>query len=230
METGRIIRSQKKSDLILPRVGLIKIGKKSEKGYPQSIDYFLASGKYASLFHNAYGEKPNNIQLVFLSDNASEVCEEVYQIRDKEGKLYAYGDGVIFEVWNGQKYQTLGVDEYPNIMKSVEGRCNGSKGWEIVLTLKFILPLVQGIAGYWQFTTKGKESTIPNIRDSFDAMIKNNGFVKGVIFDLTVEFAKSQKPNTKSRYPVVSLIANESQENKKKLENSFVNFNKAIEK
>ncbi len=228
MKTGRIIRNQKNSELILPRVGIIKIGKKSEKGYPQSVDYFIGTGKYASYFHNAYGQKPNNIQIVFLSDNASEVCKEVYQIRDKEGKLYAYGDGIEFEVWDGGKYRTLGIDEYPDIMNSVEKRCNGTKGWEVVLTLKFILPLVQGIAGHWQFTTKGNASTIPNIRDSFDSMLSSNGFVKGVIFDLSVQFAKSQKPDTKSRYPVVSLVANESQENKQKLENSFINYNKAI--
>jgi len=230
METGRIIRNQKKSDLILPRVGIIKVGKKSDIGYPQSVDYFIATGKYAKLFHDSYGLKPNNIQVVFLSDNAHEVCEEVYQIRDKDGKLYAYGNGEMFEIWNGKEYQKVSITDSPNVMESVESRCDGKKGWEVVLILKFILPMVKGIAGYWQFTTKGKASTIPNIRDSFDSMLNNNGFIKGVVFDLSVEFAKSQKPNTKSRYPVVNLIANESKENKQKLENSFINFNKAIEK
>ena len=85
--------------------------------------------------------------------------------------------------------------------------------WKITLTLVFILPLARGVMGCWQFQTKGSASTIPQVRDAFDAMLETNGKVAGVIFDLSVKMHVSQKPNEKSRYPVVTLVANESKEN-----------------
>lgn len=62
---GRIKRPEaQQSRLILPRVGQIKIGIKNANGYPQSVDYFIPTGKYAGLFTQAYGEKPQTIQIV----------------------------------------------------------------------------------------------------------------------------------------------------------------------
>ena len=59
--------------MILPRVGQIKIGMKNANGYPQSVDYFIPTGKYAGLFTQAYGEKPQTIQIVFPDDDPAKV-------------------------------------------------------------------------------------------------------------------------------------------------------------
>lgn len=222
---GRIINrlSSAQNRLFLPRVGNIKVGYKDAKGYPRSVDYFICTGKYAALFTAAYGEKPQTIQIVFPSDSAEQVCCERYEYRDNEGRLLATGDGEVFKCWNGKEYQELKVSDYPNLMKDIERRYPNSQyqrtgeGWNIILTLNFIIPCVRGVAGVWQFTTKGTASTIPNIRDTFDAILESNGFVKGIIFDLNVQFAKSQKPGDKSRYPVVSIIPNESEANINKI-------------
>jgi hypothetical protein len=48
-------------------------------------------------------------------------------------------------------------------------------------------------------------------------MIEHNGKAAGVIFDLSVKMHKSNKPSDSSRYPVVSLVANESRENLQKV-------------
>lgn len=206
----------------LPRVGLIKTGKKNEKGFPTSVDYFIPKGKYENLFRNAYGERPQTIQIVFLDDDPSSVCFERYEYRDNEGKLVGRGDGEIFEIWNGNEYEPFSINEHPNIMEGVHRKNGSKKGWEVILTLKFILPKVRGIVGFWEFSTKGEASSIPQIVDMFDTMIDQNGFVKGVIFDLSVQFAKSQKPNSKSRYPVVSLVPNESEENREIVQGSML--------
>ena len=95
------------------------------------------------------------------------------------------------------------------------------EGWNIILTLNFIIPCVQGIAGVWQFSTKGTASTIPQIRDVFDAILEAKKYVRGIIFDLNVQYAKSQKPGDKSRYPVVTLIPNESEDNVKKVKQAY---------
>ena len=218
---GRILKKAgaENTKLVLPRVGTIKIGFKDERGFPRSVDYFIPTGKYASLFTKAYGEKPQTIQVVFPDDDPAKVCNERYEYRDDEGRLLATGDGETFQIWNGKEYQEVSIEQSPNLMKSVEKRHPNKlyqktgEGWQIILTLNFIIPCVRGIAGVWQFSTKGTASTIPNIRNVFDAMLEMKGYCKGVIFDLSVQYAKSQKPGDKSRYPVVSLVPNESEEN-----------------
>lgn len=224
---ARIKRPSGEVKLPFPRIGLIKTGFKDGRGFPKSTDYFLPSGKYAGLFKQAYGEKPDTIQIVFPDDNPGLVCIEKYELRDNDGRLYAKGDGENFDVWDGKVYQALTLTEYPKLMETVQKRCKSKKGWEVVLTLNFIIPLVKGVAGYWSYSTKGEASSIPQVRNLFDAILEERGFVRGVLFDLSVQFAKSNKPGVNSRYPVVSLIPNESEENLKK----FEGFNgiKAIE-
>lgn len=225
---GRIKRPEASKRLVLPRVGQIKIGKKSERGIPMSVDYFIPAGKYASLFTAAYGEKPQTIQVVFPSDDAEQVCNERYEYRDDEGRLIASGDGETFDVWNGKQYSKLTITDYPHLMESITHRYPNKKskqpdcdGWEVTLTLNFIIPLVRGIAGVWQFISKGTASTIPQIRETFDAMMAERGFCKGIIFDLNVKFATTQKPGDKSRFPVVSLVPNESEANVLKVKKAF---------
>lgn len=211
---GRILRPEQQR-LQWPIVGKVKIGMKSDRGYPMSVDYFIPSGKYASLFAKAYGDKPQTIQVVFPSDDAGQVCREFYEYRDDSGALVARGDGENFEVWSAKscKYEPCTATDYPDIMQLVKQRYPSKQDWSVKLSALFILPLVRGIAGLWQFETKGAASSVQNIASAFDLMLNERRFVKGVIFDLNVQFAKSQKPNQKSRYPVVSLVPNESETN-----------------
>ena len=89
------------------------------------------------------------------------------------------------------------------------------------MTLNFIVPLVRGVAGVWQFSTKGTASTIPQIRETFDGMLEERGFCKGIVWDMNVQFAVSQKPGVRSRYPVVSIVPNESEGNLRKVTEAF---------
>lgn len=209
--------------VVLPRVGFIKVGYKEKaangKEYPKSVDYFIPTGKYAGLFSKAYGEKPQTIQIVFPDDAPEKVCNEMYEYRDDDGRRIAYGDGETFFVWNGKQYCQYSTKDYPNLMEGVAKKhpnravLNGGDGWIVTLTVTFIIPLVRGVGGVWQFTTKGTASTIPNIRDTFDAILEEKKFVKGIIFDMNVQFAVSQKPGDRSRYPVVTIVPNESEGN-----------------
>lgn len=230
---GRIKRPETQNNrLVLPRVGFIKIGMKNERGLPQSVDYFIPVGKYANLFTQAYGEKPQTIQIVFPDDDPEKVCNERYEYRDDDGRLIAEGNGEVFKVWDGQKYEELTVEQYPNLMAGISKRYpnravkKGLDGWKVTLTLTFIVPLVRGIAGVWQYTTNGSASTIPAIRETFDGMLSERGFCKGIIFDLNVQYATTQKPGDKSRFPVVSLVPNESADNVLKIKKAFEPVNK----
>ena len=211
--SGRIKNNDRQERLPYPIIGHIRCGKKSDRGFPMSTDYWLADGKYASLFDKAYGEKPDTIQIVFPSDNPELVCREEYEFRDTQGKLVASGDGETFKVWSSKSkaYTILSVTEYPNLMEMVKSKYP-SQDWKITLTLNFIIPKVRGIMGLWQFSTKGSASSIPQVRDTFDAVSEQNGHASGIVFDLSVKMHTSQKPNTASKYPVVNLMPNESEE------------------
>lgn len=212
--TGRIIRKETEKRLPFPTIGRIACGEKSEKGYPRSLDWFKASGKYASLFHEAYGEQPDTIQIVFPSDDPELVCREEYEFRDNAGKLVAKGDGETFRVWSekSKSYVTLTTNEHPTLMDMVSSKYPKCE-WKITLTLNFIIPKIRGVMGLWSFSTKGSASTIPQVRDAFDALIEQSGHASGVICDLSVKIHTSNHPGTASKYPVVMLTPNESREN-----------------
>jgi hypothetical protein len=211
---GRIYRPEQGASLLeLPEVGRLHIGMKSEKGYPTSIDWFRPTGKYAALFTAALGERPQTIQVIFPDDDPEKVCREQYEYRDNSGALVARGDGRVFEIWDGRRYAPYPVDQFPDIMQQVTTRNptkRGAENWDVRLTLRFIVPAVRGIVGVWQFSTKGRASSVKNIRDSFDGVQAMRGTVTQTVFDLSVEFAKSNKPGVNSRYPVVSLVANDN--------------------
>lgn len=215
---GRIYRPEQGAAIIeLPEIGRLHIGKKqmgqNGKEYPVSVDYFIPAGKYAGMFTAALGEKPGTIQVVFPSDEPEKVCNERYEYRDNSGALVAKGDGRLFEIWDGKKYAPYTTDQYPDIMDQIAKNNptkRGADNWDIVLTLRFIIPAVRGVVGVWQFSTKGRASSIRNIRESFDAVQMMRGTVTGTVFDLSVQFAKSNKPGSNSRYPVVSMVANDN--------------------
>ena len=214
---GRIVRPDQGATLELPEIGRLHIGKKqlgqNGKEYPVSVDYFIPLGKYASLFTNALGEKPGTIQVIFPSDEPEKVCNERYEYRDDKGALVARGDGHTFEVWDGKKYAPYSIEQFPDVMERIT-RANptkrGADNWDIVLTMRFVVPAVRGVVGVWQFQTKGKASSVKNIRDSFDGVQALRGSVKQSVFDLSVKFHKSNKPGDNSRYPVVELVANDA--------------------
>lgn len=211
---GRIYRPEQGTSMLeLPEVGRIHIGVKNERGLPTSIDWFRPTGKYAGMFTRALGEKPQMLQVIFPDDDPTKVCNERFEYRDDKGALVARGDGRNFEVWNGKKYVTCTIEQKPDFMNQVVANFptkRGADNWDIVLTLRFIVPAVRGVVGVWQITTKGAASSIRNIRESFDAVQVMRGTVTQTVFDLSVQFAKSNKPNTNSRYPVLSLVANDT--------------------
>lgn len=212
---GRIYRPETSGGMVLelPEVGRLHVGMKSDKGYPMSIDWFRATGKYSALFVKALGEKPSTIQIVFPSDDAGKVCNERYEYRDDKGALVARGDGQVFEIWDGWRYAPYSVEQYPDIVSQITAKNptkRGEDNWDVVLTLRFIVPAVRGIVGVWVLNTKGRASSVKNLRDSFDSVQAMRGTVTTSVFDLSVHFHKSNKPSSNSRYPVLDLVCNDS--------------------
>ena len=200
---GRIVRSEIKSSK-LPLLGKIKCGIKGER-FPKSLDYFIADGKYAGVFNEVFGDKPRVIPIVFISDETLDSCNERFECRDNQGRLAGYGDGETTYLFNPK------TEEYEAEEDKIKIRNAGK--WETILTIKFIIPQIRSVFGVWQLSTKGDKSSIPAIRDTFDAVLNTAGTVRNIPFDLTVNKVKSQKPNSKSTFPVIGLIPNLSQDN-----------------
>jgi len=202
------IKRRPGEDFQLPIIGKLKCGYKPEgKKYPVSTDYFIPSGLGAESFRKKYGDKATKIPIVFLYSGNEKQCEERYEYRDNSGSLYAYGDGELFYVWDKNEYKLFLKDDFPEIMQKVHEKVGNPKGWSVTLTLRFVIPTLK-VLGRWQLTTKGEASSIPNIIAAYDTIEEHNGTVKGILFNLCVSFAKSQKPGEKSRYPVVTLVPN----------------------
>lgn len=210
---GRIITPETNKPQF-PEAGRLHIGMKMAKNgreYPVSVDYFIPAGKYPAIFTKYMGERPSSLPILFFDDDPAVSCDEHFIYRDDAGKKVAEGDGFEFLIWNGTKRVACSVEKYPNIMEIVAQKFPTKKGmesWEMEMTMRFLIPQVEGIFGYWQFSTKGAASSIRNIRNAFDSVKLYRGSVKGVPFDLSVAFAKSDHPGAQSRYPVVTLVAN----------------------
>ena len=201
---GRIVRKEPTSNK-LPLLGKIKCGMKGDAKFPKSLDYFIADGKYKGVFDEAFGKEPKTIPVVFVSDDPMDSCNERYECRDSQGRLAGYGNGEEMFMFNPS------TDEY----ELEEDRNVFAKAgkWETILTIKFIIPEIRSVFGIWQLSTKGEKSSIPAIRDTFDAVLNTAGTVRNIPFDLQVKKVKSQKPNSKSLFPVISLVPNLSQSN-----------------
>lgn len=212
MSTGRIkVSKAGNSASSLPEIGKIKTGDKSAKGYPISLDYFRATGNFANQFTALFGDKPNTLQIAFISDDLDEVCNERFECWDK-GKRYGWGDGETFTVW----VPNVGPDgkdsgKYESGLSSKDAKVRALK-WDRTLTLRFVLIKMRGILGYWTYQTKAKEVTIPGIIKSFDLVREKAGTIIGFPFNLQVEKVKSYSPGEARNYPIVKLIPNFTEE------------------
>ena len=69
-----------KPSATMPVIGQVKVGEKTEQGYPRSLDYFKASGRFENAFHKQFGKKPTELTVVFMSDEVDQVCDERYEL------------------------------------------------------------------------------------------------------------------------------------------------------
>lgn len=209
MPNGRITaRKQISATNTLPLIGRVKIGMKHpDKNYPMSLDYFRATGNFANEFHMANGDKPTKLPVCFISDNLEEVCNERYESW-VGGKRWGFGDGTNFTVWNKEAGAGKGAYEQATADSPL---VKGLK-WDLMLTLRFVMLNMPGILGYWEFTTKAKQTTIPSVVKAFDYVRERANTVIAFPFSLLVEKKTGYNPGEARNYPVVTLVPNFSQE------------------
>ncbi len=192
-------------------IGKIKIGEKTETA-TRALDYFRADGDHADEYRKAFGTtRPTKLTIMFPSDDLSEVCFERLEI-NKGSRLWAWGDGETFMVWNPSKeeFQPFTLEDYPELMEKIEEKCNEDSPktpavWRTKLYMRFFIFEVKTVFGLWQLKIGGEKSSIDPIISTVDQVIENAGRLAGVPFYLTISMQKSSKPGVAHKYPVVRL-------------------------
>ncbi len=135
-----------------PRLGKIRLGEKSEKGYPVSLDHFACP----EAVQKVYGTEPKELEIMFISDNIEDVFPVYYKMYGQSSGLKCRGDGITASELNKATGDFDEIDCKGQECDNYEG-----KQCRRVGALKFLLPKVDGI-GVWEIDT-GSVNSILNI-------------------------------------------------------------------
>lgn len=214
-------------------IGKIKVGETIEKDgrqIPKSLDYFKATSDNAfnvQCFDNLYPKK-NCLPIWFAGDDDDFNSDHRFEIRNHQGKVYAYGDGFNFYVSNGKEMRYIDFDtiskKYGNpesFMQKTEAYLSTSRyqaSFSEVLTLRFVIAQIP-VMGVWQLQTKASKSSIDQILGNYDQIKSlNGGTLKNIPFFLNVKKVVGNTAMKYNRsYPVLSLTPFLSQEAEKNI-------------
>lgn len=204
------------------RIGKVKAGEKKvtaqQQEYPAAADHFILQSDVASLqalLTERYGSHTTELPIRFYANDESQSCDERYELRTHKGELFAYGDGLHFWVYDAKvgTYQFKDVGQRPTAMnelvtflqQGLDLRQQKAIQWRRVLVLRFMLPDLP-MLGYFELRTQGKQTSIPNLRNSYDQAKQLFGSVVGLPFTLLIRKVKSSGPGEKKHYPVLDLL------------------------
>ena len=109
---------------VMPRRGFIRLGEsmeeRAEKGlnYPKELDHLGridASKDDAELYHSLYGENPNGIKIVFVSNQPTENFPQEFVSWNSRGQKTCYGNG------------NIGFERQVNLNDQAKGRLDKAK-------------------------------------------------------------------------------------------------------
>lgn len=193
-------------------LGKVKVGKvvenKNGKSYPTSIGYFRFTSneqRRVKKMGEIFGEEPTSIPITFPGNDVNEYCTQRFELRNGAGQLVAYGDGEVFYKSTKTGFVEISKAESKKLNKATETQ------WSEVLILRFVV-LGYPEFGLWEFRTKGKDTSIPQIISTFDTALEHAGRVQMLPFRLTVHKHKSNRAEANRQYPVVNLLLDASPE------------------
>lgn len=208
---------QEGTKMELPIAGRIKVGERTASGGARSLDHFIATSDnkiVVGAFGQAYGDKPTELQIVFLNSDPYQVCRQYLELR-AGSKKYAWGDGENFMIWDPAKKANVPIhcgskDEARGFMQEalaqVQTMGSTTRGWEARLMLRFWLPQVKGVPGEWFFNTGGSKTSVKKIAKIFDlARAGTKGRLHMLPFTLRVTMQKGDTMEP-TKYPVVELL------------------------
>lgn len=177
--------------------GYVKIGTKTEKGYPTSLDHFIIECKFPSLAQlvEQY-QKTNSINVYFLYEDWA---SSYWELRNKSGKLLGWGgDGDKFVILK-EDQEYVEVQAYKGFMREMEDKLNGK--WVKTFRLEFMIEGIP-IYGRFVFKTHGSKVIIPNLIDSIEYAKSLPGGITAHKFLLAVK----KKTGGSKIYPEVGIF------------------------
>lgn len=199
---------------------------------PRNVEIFFISdehgGSYKSFRELRDGQGKTVATMTFNQEYEAEFNVvsslkkgEVRHLENGMEKLI-YKDEINFDFWSADRIKSKGLDANTFAQKLLEKAKIGARKpeqiqWEEILILRFLI-LKLPMLGYWEFRTKGTESTIPTICSTLESVMKAAGTISRIPFDLSVRKSASDKSGDRRSYPVVSLVLNLDQERLEKLE------------
>ena len=178
-----------------PRLGKIKIGEKTEKGYPRSLDYFLCPDEVKKV----YGDEPKELDILFPVDSLDAIFPQYLKWYGKGSGLKCWGDGETAHRFNKE---TNDIEEIECLFEECPEY--ESKNCKKLANLNFMLPKVQGL-GIYQLATSSMNSIL-NINSTL-ALISGitGGKISMIPFKLVVSREEAQVEGKKLTISVLNL-------------------------
>jgi len=196
--------------------GKITSGKKSDKGFPQSLDYFDVSD-FSELL-TIYGEKPEKIVIFFPTDNIADFYDCNYvkwsKKEGKEGVKVRQCDGEecqhrIAETFGGKKFEAGDMSEcicksLPEDSEEKKHECKYHCYFKAYIADP-TLGKVNNPSCYW-FETGSKNSGDAIYSEIEKIRTLNMGVIRNVPFILSLKMVGG-KENAKIKFPIWALQA-----------------------
>lgn len=187
----------------LPILAKIKIGEKNEKGYPTSLDHFIAykgesgSNTAVTKFNDILGS-PKEITIFFGQDE--DICLTHKLCRYKaDREVCSSIDDEIDKAFDKEQNKEVSCPcHHFNPGTGEKQTCFEQ------LSMRFFIPKAEAV-GLWQFDTRSKHS-IANILSGLLLAKQFFSSIAGIPFTLSVSKVKSTLPNgVKTQFPIVKL-------------------------
>lgn len=165
----------------LPRIGKIRLGKKTEKGYPTEVDYFIIDPQTPSELENErikqeiaklYGKEPKQLRIMFPMANMDLCFPQWWKRYGQSTMLKCRGDGVeavCTQPEYAEKLEVIGkIEEGLTKVQCLGKECPyvQAKQCGMRANLQVLLPEIPG-AGVWQIST-GSFNSIVNMNSCID--------------------------------------------------------------
>ncbi len=188
--------------------GKITTGKKSDKGYPQTTDYFVVDD-FPEL-KKCYGEKPQKLVLFFPSDNIADFFDCNYVLYGNETKLRQC-DGEtclhrIDEDISGKKFKAGSESECicKTLLTDEKKKCRYVAYIKAWIADPKLGRVENPLCYLLQTGSKNSGDTIFSELEKIKSL--NMGILRGVPFGLSVEMVGG-RDNAKVKFPIWHLQA-----------------------
>lgn len=162
-----------------PRVGRLRLGEKTAKGYPKSVDYFrvdedesgITSAEAAAAFHDVYGDAPKQVRIQIPGHSIEDVLDQAYRKYSAGGlQRQCQGPGGMCSQKTSTGAWTDGECACVKAGLDPDGEPHDKNACEFNFSFSFLLPDVGGV-GVWDLasgSTMSRDAIVGFLRMMLD--------------------------------------------------------------